>query len=463
MIWDKFRKNVLCADFCIPIPEIKAIYTHSERKLSANIRNLPLGNHDRTLKYNMSSLKEIVIMAWDNVKSQRLRTGITASIIAIGITALVGILTSVSALRSSMVDSFKSFGANVVSVYGGRWAPKENDPSEWVYQPKIEYRHARTFKEKMAGKGTVSVNGTAASNAEVRSEYDKTDPNIRLVAADEDYFDISGFKIDNGRFFSSDEIESGTKVAVVGPDIVKKLFPTGKPLGQNISVNGLRYNIIGVVQSKGSTMGMSQDNLVFIPLQTARTDFPSFTSFTVSVVPPAGLTAADAEFTDNVRVTMRNVRGLRPSQEDNFIIRNSQAALDNMDGMLSNLKAAALIIGLITILGSSIALMNIMLVSVTERTREIGTLKAIGADARSITLQFLIEAIIIGQIGGLIGIAIGILLGNIVSLAMHISFVLPVTEMLLAFAITFGVGVISGYYPARKASRLDPIEALRYE
>ena len=210
-------------------------------------------------------------------------------------------------------------------------------------------------------------------------------------------------------------------------------------------------------------MGMSQDNLVFIPLQTARADYPSFTSFTVSVVPPEGLTAADVEFTDNVEVTMRIVRGLRPSQEDNFIVRNSQSILDHMEGMLGKLKVAALIIGLITILGSSIALMNIMLVSVTERTREIGTLKAIGADSRSITAQFLIEAILIGQIGGWIGILLGILLGNIVSLVMHISFVLPVGEMLLAFAITFVVGVISGYYPARKAAHLDPIESLRYE
>ena len=134
-----------------------------------------------------------------------------------------------------------------------------------------------------------------------------------------------------------------------------------------------------------------------------------------------------------------------------------------MEGMLGKLKVAALIIGLITILGSSIALMNIMLVLVTERTREIGTLKAIGADSRSITAQFLIEAILIGQIGGWIGILLGILLGNIVSLAMHISFVLPVGEMVLAFAITFVVGVVSGYYPARKAAHLDPIESLRYE
>lgn len=411
----------------------------------------------------MSGWKEIVRMAWDNVKSQRLRTGITASIIAIGITALVGILTSVSALRSSMIDSFQSFGANVVTVYGGRWAPKQSDPSEWVYQPKIEYRHARLFKEKMAGKGTVSINGTAASNVEVKSEYDKTDPNIRLVAGDENYLEMSGFKADQGRFFSNEENESGRKVAVIGPDIVKKLFPSGKPIWQYISVNGLRYQVVGTVQSRGSIMGMSQDNLVFIPLQTARADYPSFTSFTVSVVPPEGLTAADAEFTDNVEVTMRIVRGLRPSQEDNFIVRNSQSVLDHMEGMLGKLKVAALIIGLITILGSSIALMNIMLVSVTERTREIGTLKAIGADSRSITAQFLIEAILIGQIGGWIGILLGILLGNIVSLAMHISFVLPVGEMLLAFAITFVVGVISGYYPARKAARLDPIESLRYE
>lgn len=411
----------------------------------------------------MSSLKEITRMAWDNVRTQRLRTGITAGIIAIGITALVGILTSVSALRSSMMDSFKSFGANIVNVYGGRWAPKENNPGEWVYQPKIEYRHARAFKDKMAGRGTVSINGVAASNVEVKSEYDKTDPNIRLMAGDDHYLELSGFKVDQGRFFSTDENESGAKVAVVGPDIVKKLFPDGKAIGQYLSVNGRRYQVVGTVQSRGTTMGMSQDNLVFIPLQTARTDFPSFTSFTLSVVPPEGLTAADAAFTDNVQITMRVVRGLRPSQQDNFIIRNSQAALDRMEGMLGNLKIAALIIGLITILGSSIALMNIMLVSVTERTREIGTLKAIGADGRSITLQFLIEAVMIGQIGGVIGILLGFLLGNVVSLAMHVHFVLPVAEMLLAFGITFAVGVISGYYPARKAARLDPIESLRYE
>ena len=406
----------------------------------------------------MSGWKEIVRMAWDNVKSQRLRTGITASIIAIGITALVGILTSVSALRSSMIDSFQSFGANVVTVYGGRWAPKQSDPSEWVYQPRIEYRHARLFKEKMAGKGTVSINGTAASNVEVKSEYDKTDPNIRLVAGDENYLELSGFKADQGRFFSNEENESGRKVAVIGPDIVK-LFPGGKPIRAVHQRRQLRYQVVGTVQSRGSIMGMSQDNLVFIILANGAGRLPVFTSFTVSVVPPEGLTAADAEFTDNVEVTMRIVRGLRPSQEDNFIVRNSQSILDHMEGMLGKLKVAALIIGLITILGSSIALMNIMLVSVTERTREIGTLKAIGADSRSITAQFLIEAILIGQIGGWIGILLGILLGNIVSLAMHISFVLPVGEMVLAFAITFVVGVVSGYYPARKAAHLDPIES----
>ena len=210
-------------------------------------------------------------------------------------------------------------------------------------------------------------------------------------------------------------------------------------------------------------MGMSQDNVVFLPLNTARSNFPRFTNFSVLVTPPEGTSITDTDFNDDMRVTMRVVRSLHPSQEDNFMIRNRQAALDQMEGMLSKLKIAALVIGLITILGSSIALMNIMLVSVTERTREIGTLKAIGANSRSVTLQFLIEAVMIGQIGGIIGIFMGILLGNIVSLAMKTSFVLPLSEMLMAFAITFAVGIISGYYPAKKASRLNPIEALRYE
>lgn len=402
-------------------------------------------------------------MAWDNVRSQRLRTGITASIIAIGITALVGILTSVSALRSSMVDSFKSFGANTVGIYGGRWAPKENDPNDWVFLPRIDYRQAREFKTKMGKKAVISINGTVSGNAEIKSETAKTDPNSRVVGADENYFDVEGFKIGEGRFFTSDETETAPKIAVIGVDIAKKLFPSGKSLGQYISIAGNRYRIIGVMQSRGAMMGMSQDNVVFLPLNTARSNFPRFTNFSVLVTPPEGTSITDTDFNDDMRVTMRVVRSLHPSQEDNFMIRNRQAALDQMEGMLSKLKIAALVIGLITILGSSIALMNIMLVSVTERTREIGTLKAIGANSRSVTLQFLIEAVMIGQIGGIIGIFMGILLGNIVSLAMKTSFVLPLGEMLMAFAITFAVGIISGYYPAKKASRLDPIEALRYE
>ena len=418
------------------------------------------------MQKNKFSFKEIFHMAWDSVASQHLRTGITASIIAIGITALVGILTSVAALRSSMMDSFASFGANVVSIYGGRWMQKENS-DEWIQTPKIEYRQAMRFKE-LASKsvGNVAISGTVTSGAEVKSENAKTDPNIRVTAADEDYLTVAGFKVDEGRFFTADETNSTANVAVVGPDIVTKLFPNlslAKVLGQNISVAGNRYIIIGVVKSRGTMMGMSQDNLVFLPMGSARSNFPSFTSFTISVTPFDGIAENNDVFMDESRIVMRSVRGLHPSMQDNFEIRSSQSSLEHMDGMLGKLKIAALVIGLITILGSSIALMNIMLVSVTERTREIGTLKAIGASSKSVTMQFLLEAIIIGQIGGVVGIILGILLGNLVSIGMGTSFVLPWTEMLLAFVITFIVGVISGYYPAKKASRLDPIEALRYE
>ena len=418
------------------------------------------------MQKNKTTFIDSLRMAWENVLSQSLRTTITAGIIAIGITALVGILTSVAALRESMTDSFRSFGANVVNIYGGIWKQKEGS-DQWYLTPTIDYHTSLRFKKKTNGAlATIALSSTPSRNAEISSQYAHTDPNTIVMATDENYMDISGFKIKQGRFFTADEINMQGSVVIIGPDLVNKLFPSmtsSQVIGESVSIAGQHYNIIGVLESRGATMGMSQDNIVFMPLTTARVIYPSM-STAISATPINGtLEESHDEFIDEMRAIMRSIRGLHPAMEDNFEIRSSVSVLQEMNSMMDQLKMAALVIGLITILGSSIALMNIMLVSVTERTREIGTMKAVGATPRSITLEFLLESIIIGQIGGVVGLILGILLGNVVSMGMNTSFVLPLNEMLLAFAITFTVGVISGYYPARKAARLDPIESLRYE
>lgn len=405
-------------------------------------------------------------MAWESVCTQSLRTIITAGIIAIGITALVGILTSVAALRASMTESFRSFGANVATIYGGVWKQKENS-DQWYRTPEIEYHMARRFKERAGGTiANVAISGTASRNAELTSQYSHTDPNTPIIAADENYIDLSGFKIAQGRSFTIDEINAQGNVLIIGMDLVKKIFPsmtTAQAIGESVSIAGKHYTVIGVLESRGAIMGMSQDNIVFMPISTARAAYPSMTSTIIATPIGEMLVEHHDAFIDELRSMMRSIRGLHPAMEDDFDIRSSVSAMQQMSSIMDQLNLAALVIGLITILGSSIALMNIMLVSVTERTREIGTMKALGATPASITLQFLLESIIIGQIGGVVGIIIGILLGNVVSITMDIPFVVPVGEMLLAFAVTFTVGVISGYYPARKASRLDPIESLRYE
>ncbi|MBQ1969106.1 MAG: ABC transporter permease [Flavobacteriales bacterium] len=409
---------------------------------------------------------ESLRMAWESVCTQSLRTTITAGIIAIGITALVGILTSVAALRASMTDSFRSFGANVVTIYGGVWKQKENS-DQWYRTPVIEYHKARRFKER-AGEtmAKVAISGTASHNAELTSQYSHTDPNTPIIASDENYIEMTGFKIAQGRSFTTDEVNTQGNVLIIGIDLVKKLFPSmsiTQAIGESVSIAGKHYTVIGVLESRGAMMGMSQDNIAFMPISTARAAYPSM-SVSITATPVGEMLVENHDmFIDELRSMMRSIRGLHPAMEDDFDVRSSVAALQQMSSIMDQLKLAALVIGLITILGSSIALMNIMLVSVTERTREIGTMKALGATPSSITLQFLLESIIIGQVGGVVGIIIGILLGNVVSMTMNTPFVLPVGEMLLAFAITFTVGVISGYYPARKAARLDPIESLRYE
>lgn len=408
--------------------------------------------------------RENVRLSLESIASNKLRTFLTALIIAIGITALVGILTSIDAIQNSLTDSFSAMGANSfnirnrginVQIGGGGTRPK-------VFK-NISYREAQRFKEKFDYSAIVSLSAYASRGAIVKYESEQSNPNISILGADDNYLQTGGYKLDGGRNFTQRELETGANVVIIGSEIKKQVFKNGKdPLSNMLVIGNTKYQVIGILEDKGSSAGMGSDRTCIIPLLRARAvvqgEMPSYT-ITIMSGSAQGIEPAIGEAT----ALFRNIRGLGVTQENNFEITKSDAVAQVLLSSLTYVAIGAFVIGIITLIGASIGLMNIMLVSVTERTREIGIRKAIGATPKVIRIQFLTEAIVICLIGGLGGILLGILIGNIVATVVGTSFIIPWVWIIMGVIVCVFVGMVSGFYPASKASKLDPIEALRYE
>ena len=404
-------------------------------------------------------------LALSSIRNNKLRTVLTVMIIAVGITCLVGILTAIDTILFSLNDNFNKMGANSLKITplfetikrGGGHRTKRISEN-------ISFDQAMDFKERFhfaGAKVAVSVFCTRGGTASYKDK--KSDPSIRLVGIDDNYFSINAYEIEKGRAFSSTEIAEGVNRVVIGSGLIKSLFSgkSERAIGEVIKIDNNKYLVIGTLKEKGST-AQSNDNNAYIPLLKAKIYYGHPKSYyNLSTSLPNAMMMEEA-ISDATGV-MRNVRGIKPGDENDFEIKKSDGILQELKDMTSKLRAGTVAIALITLLGASIGLMNIMLVSVTERTKEIGIRKALGATKNNIRTQFLTEAVVICQIGGVLGIIFGILIGFLVAFMIDGSFIIPWLWMLLAFVSCIIVGVVAGLLPAIKAARLDPIEALRYE
>lgn len=409
---------------------------------------------------------EIITQAIHSVRANLLRAVLTLLIIAFGIMALVGILTSIDALLLTMNDNFSRMGANSFDIRPGISGLHSNREGRQEKEaPPVNFRQAEEFKERFDYPSTtVSISGFGTRNATVKHADKKTNPTVLVFGVDENYLDIRGYDLEEGRNFTNAELESGTQMAIIGMEIVNSLFDKNaeKALNQEISVDNRKFTVIGILKSKGSSMGQSADNRILIPLIAERYIYGySDKNYTITV---STATALDMDGAISMAIgIMRNIRKLRASEENDFETFQSDSLMNMLKENTATIRFATVGIGLITLIGAAIGLMNIMLVSVTERTREIGISKALGATKANIMNQFLVEAILICQMGGIVGVVLGIVIGNIVALLLGGKFIIPWAWIILGLVMCTVVGLVSGLYPALKAAKLDPIESLRYE
>ena len=424
------------------------------------------------------TLSDSFLLAFRTVKSNKLRTGITVAIIAFGIMALIGIVTAIESMNQSLRESFSSMGANAFSLSykesKSRFGHHDREEVSLSKRGQVEKKsnlgkvitkeEALLFKDSFAYPALVSISFRMGGRVECRYKDKKTNPQSTVLGGDENYLAVNGYKIQNGRNFSSLDIESGRNVCLIGYNIATKLFGDETPeqcVDKMILVGGMSFRVIGLLKSKGSSSFLRQDEAIIAPYNnSARFSGPS-NSFSIGVL-VNGVQALEGGI-DETTALFRKVRKLEPTEEDNFSIEKSDKFAEMFIGFLSSITGSAGAIGLITLIGAAIGLMNIMLVSVNERTREVGLIKAIGGKSRNIRQQFLFESMIISLLGALFGIILGVMVGNLFGLFLHTGFVIPWAWVISGIIICSIVGLAAGIYPAMKAAKLNPIVALRYE
>ncbi|NGP76057.1 FtsX-like permease family protein [Balneolaceae bacterium YR4-1] len=407
------------------------------------------------------NIKETFSQAYDSLKANKLRSSLTLLALVVGVFSVIVSTTAVAVLDNFFQNTMSIMGGDVINISR---TPSvqigDGDRRSLRNRQRITFDTAEELQERLRLAKDISPDETFDFTKVIYGD-EETEPTVRIVGSNEYYLDNNAYELRDGRNLNSEDIEYSRPFAILGHDIQEDLFQTEYPLGKNIRVSGQQYQVIGLLEEKGSIFGQSLDNIVIIPYTTALNIYGGNRNIDIQAKAPA-MEYLEAAM-DEITGVMRVIRKVAPGMENDFEIETNDSLAGTFDQFTFILYAVGFIIGGITLFGAGIGVMNIMLVSVTERTREIGIRKAVGATRKAIVSQFLMEAIFICQLGGIIGIALGILAGNGMAVWIETEPVIPIWAVTMGFFGMFVIGIVFGVYPAFKAAQLDPIESLRYE
>lgn len=406
------------------------------------------------------NIKETISQAFDSIRSNKVRSSLTLLALVIGVFSVIVSTTAVAVLDSYFTNTMSIMGSDVINV--SRTPSVQMGPSnnEIRNRKLIGFDTAEELQEQLRIGRSLSPD-EVFDVVEISYNEFETDPDVYVRGSNEYYLQNNAFVLEDGRNFTPEDIQYGRNVVILGKDVQTKLFPNEYPLGKTIRFSGKPYTVIGLLEAKGQIFGQSFDNFVLIPYTTAMNVYGAERNINIQVRSPE-ITLIE-KTVDEITGIMRVIRKVAPGQPNDFEIATNDSLSGIFDSFTGVLYMAGLMIGLITLLGAGIGVMNIMLVSVTERTKEIGIRKAVGATRKAIVNQFLMEAIFICQLGGIIGMILGIAVGNIVAILIETEAVIPIWSVAGGFFGMLVIGLIFGVYPAFKAAKLDPIESLRYE
>lgn len=406
---------------------------------------------------------ETIKLSVNTIKSNKLRAILTLSGITIGVFSIIAIMTLLGALQAGIEGGLSQLGSNSYQIqkypamnFGGPGSMKK-----YRNRPDITYEEGMRLIEKATVYKYISLEYWKGSKTFKTDKY-TTNPNMSICGGNLDFLPCNNYSVKEGRYFSDNELNTSANVTIIGMEVVNKLFPKEDPIGKKVILDKAEFMIIGILESKGESFGQSMDGLAIIPI-TRMQEIYGKNDVSINIAVQAPSKAQYDESVENITSTMRIIRGCKPGEENNFEIFSNDSLISTMNNFTKYFKYGAGFISFIALLAAGIGIMNIMLVSVTERTREIGIRKSIGAKSRNILNQFLVEAIILCQIGGIAGILLGIIAGNLLGLYLKTSVIIPYDWVVIGLVICTVVGVAFGVYPAYKAAKLNPIDALRYE